>query len=76
MISVKLNDPKVTPQTIRNYLKRMEIRKVVPKRIPMITKVSIAKRLSWCKENIGRNWKKVIFSDENKFKQFQINKKQ
>ena len=50
MISMKLNYPKVTPQTIRNYFKLMEIRKVVPKRIPMITKASMAKRLSWAKK--------------------------
>ena len=54
----------------------MEIIKGLHKRIPMITKASIAKRLSWFKENIRRHWNKVIFRDESKFKMFQINKKQ
>ena len=54
--SVKLNDPKVASQTIWNYLKGIEIIKVVTNMIPVITKASMVKRLPWCKENIRRNW--------------------
>ena len=47
IISVKLNNPKVTRQTIRNYFKQMEIIKIVPEIIPIITKDSITKVLDW-----------------------------
>jgi len=45
IISVKLNDERVTLQTICNYLKQMEIIKMELKRISIITMASMLKRL-------------------------------
>lgn len=65
----------ITTRTIRNRLcKKFRLKARTPRRKPLITTKARRKRLAWCKEHANwtvNDWKKVTFSDESTFLQFQ-----
>ncbi|KAF4613960.1 hypothetical protein D9613_007970 [Agrocybe pediades] len=59
--------PKVSPSTVRNVLRRHNIRRRVARRVPYLKKAHKKARLSWakiCKHYKVQHWKKRIWSDE------------
>lgn len=64
---------KVTPQTIRNVLKRKGFHGRVARKKPYVNERNRRKRLKFAKEFISKEekwWKDVIFADESKFNVF------
>ena len=53
----------VTPRTVRRHLANMDYKNSVPKTIPQLTSKQVKKRVDWCKEHKGFDWKKGWFSD-------------
>ena len=67
---------KVTPQTIRNVLKRKGFHGRVARKKPYVNERNRRKRLKFAKEFISKEekwWKDVIFADESKFNVFGSN---
>jgi transposase len=54
----------VTPRTVRRHLSEMGYKSSVPRTVPLLTSQQKQKRIDWCKEHQGFDWKKVWFSDE------------
>lgn len=65
----------ITTKTIRNRLaKKFKMPARIPRKKPLITEKARLKRLAWCKAHKDwtvEDWKKVTFSDESTFLQFQ-----
>lgn len=60
---------KITPQSVRNYLRRFGIQSRTPASKPFINNVNRRKRLNFAKRYLNKDfryWKRVIFSDECK----------
>ena len=55
----------VAPRTVRTALAKMRYNRKKPRNVPMLTQRHIEARLKFAKENIDRDWSKVLFSDES-----------
>ena len=55
---------KCCPETIRNTLLSMGYKSSIPKVIPMVTDKAKETRVAWARDNIGRDWGRVVFTDE------------
>ena len=69
----------VTPQTVRNILKKHSFKAVTKKKKPLLTVVHRKKRLAFAlkyKEWTVEDWKRVIWSDETKINRFGSDGKQ
>jgi transposase len=62
--SATTNPVVVCSSTVRRAMKEMNYENNLPKVVPLLTETQRVKRLTWCKQNLKRRWKKVIFSDE------------
>ncbi|KAK9711200.1 Transposase [Popillia japonica] len=51
-------------RTIRKRLHEVGIHARVPTKKPLLTNAHTAARMRFCQENIDRNWRAVIFTDE------------
>jgi transposase len=60
------NDPtlEVSERTIRRELKNLGYVSILPRKVPLLTQRAKDVRLSWARDHLRYNWKKVIFSDE------------
>lgn len=61
---------KVTPQTVRNYVKKLGFRSRTAVRKPYVSSVNRRKRVIFARQYLNKNmrfWKRVIFSYECKF---------
>ncbi|GBC11623.1 transposable element Tc1 transposase [Rhizophagus irregularis DAOM 181602=DAOM 197198] len=64
----------ISHNTIRRNLKKVGLTACVPRRKPAITEAHCQARLEWAYEHENwteRKWKRVLFSDESTFTQFQ-----
>ncbi|GBC37710.2 IS630 family transposase [Rhizophagus irregularis DAOM 181602=DAOM 197198] len=64
----------ISRNTIRRNLKKVGLTACVPRRKPAMTEAHCQARLEWAYEHENwteRKWKRVLFSDENTFTQFQ-----
>ncbi len=50
--------------TIRRELSRLGYVAVLPRKVPLLTQKAKDIRLSWARDHLRYNWKKVVFSDE------------
>ena len=60
----------LTEKTIQRTLSAMGYEKSKPRNIPMLTQKQREDRLQWGKDNLNRDWSKVIFSDESSVQLF------
>jgi transposase len=74
--ATKRGTPKVTARTIRGTLKGQGYIKLVPKKIPLLTRAMKANRVKWCKEHLNDKWDTTIFSDETIFQFYRTKKEQ
>lgn len=58
---------KVSRFTIGRVLKRDNITRLAPNRVPLMTSVQQKRRLEWCIRYKNYNWEDVVFSDESIF---------
>ena len=69
------NNIMISSSTVRRRLLDNNFSYRFPIKKPLLTENHKKKRLEWAKQNIKRNWNKVIFSDECAFKISGFNKK-
>jgi transposase len=74
--AVKRGTRKVTDRTIRGTLKRQGYIKLIPRKIPMLTRAMKANRVKWCYAHLNDNWDTTIFSDETIFQFYRTSAKQ
>ncbi|KAG7571232.1 hypothetical protein FFLO_00905 [Filobasidium floriforme] len=55
----------VSISTVRKFANSMGLFKRHKRKKPLLTPKAIAARKSWMKENIGQDWRRVIFTDES-----------
>ena len=55
----------ISPRTVRQTLTNMKYGSKKPRNVPMLTKKHIAARLEFARDNMNRDWSKVLFSDES-----------
>jgi transposase len=70
----KMKGKKVSKRTIQRALADENIHSCIPRRRPLISESNKKKRLEWCMERSDwtvEDWKKVLWSDESTFSQFQ-----
>lgn len=63
----------VSPQTIRNVLKKNGLNGRVARKKPFVSKINRKKRLDYVKTHLNKNfdfWKQVLFTDESKYNIF------
>jgi transposase len=74
-VATKINcGQKVSKCTVQRALKEINMRSCIPRRKPLISATNKERRLAWCLERSHwtvEDWKKVIWSDESTFAQFQ-----
>ena len=65
---LEMNDStlEVSERTIRRELKNLGYISILPRKVPLLTKRAKDVRLSWARDHLRYNWKKVVFSDETK----------
>jgi transposase len=54
----------VTPQTVRNHLKKLNYKSSRPHKIPLMTTKQERARVKWCIQHKDFDWSNVWFSDE------------
>jgi transposase len=54
----------VSPQTVRNHLKKLDYQCSIPRKIPLVTPLQERNRINWCLQHKDLDWKNVWFSDE------------
>ena len=54
----------VSERTICRELNNLGYVSILPRKVPLLTQRAKEVRLSWAREHLRYNWKKVIFSDE------------
>jgi transposase len=66
------NDPEleVSERTIRRELKNIGYVSILPRKVPLLTQRAKDVRLSWAREHLHYNWRKVVFSDETTLQMF------
>ena len=66
------NDPEleVSERTVRRELKNLGYVSVLPRKVPLLTQNAKDVRLSWSRDHLRYNWKKVVFSDETTLQMF------
>ena len=74
--ATKRGTQKVTTRTIQGTLKNQGYVKLVPKKIPLLTRAMKANRVKWCKEHLNDKWDTTIFSDETIFQFYRTKGKQ
>ena len=74
--AVKRGTRKVAARTIRRTLKLQGYLKLVPKKIPMLTRAMKANWVKWCYEHLNDKWDTTLFSDETIFQFYRNKKKQ
>lgn len=67
---LKNDFPDISAATIRRRLNENKLFHHIPARQSPLTPRNINARLQFCEENYGRDWDKIIFSDEKTFKSF------
>ena len=69
---LEINDStlEVSERTIRRELKNLGYISILPRKVPLLTKRAKDVRLSWARDHLRYNWKKVIFSDETTLQMF------
>lgn len=60
----------VSERTVRRELKNLGYVSILPRKVPLLTQRAKDVRLSWAREHLRYNWKKVIFSDETTLQMF------
>jgi arginine repressor len=60
----------VSERTIRRELKNLGFVSVRPRKVPLLTQKAKENRLSWSRDHVNYNWKKVVFSDETTIQMF------
>lgn len=61
-------DYNVSPMTVRRRLKEKGLMNAIPAQQAYLTEAHKQARISFCEENMGRDWEKVLFSDEKTFR--------
>ncbi|GET03812.1 hypothetical protein GLOIN_2v1482460 [Rhizophagus clarus] len=56
--------------SIRRELKNLGFVSVRPRKVPLLTQKAKENRLSWARDYVNYNWKKVVFSDETTIQMF------
>lgn len=66
------NDPEleVSERTVRRELKNLGYVSVLPRKVPLLTQKAKDTRLSWARDHLRYNWRKVVFSDETTLQMF------
>jgi transposase len=67
--------PLVSRWTVGRGLQSLDMTRKRPRPVPFMTEGHIEKRLAWCLQNQGRDWSRVIFTDESRFQFFQNKKR-
>ncbi len=60
----------VSERTIRRELNNLGYVSILPRKVPLLTQRAKEVRLSWAREHLRYNWKKVVFSDETTLQMF------
>jgi transposase len=60
----------VSERTVRRELANLGYVSVRPRRVPLLTQKAKENRLSWARDHMNYNWKKVVFSDETSIQMF------
>ena len=55
----------ISARTVRHTLQKMKYKAKKPRNVPLLTKQHIAALLRFARNNINRDWTKVLFSDES-----------
>jgi transposase len=63
-------DFEVSVWAIRRELKNLGFVSVRPRKVPLLTQKAKENRLSWARDHVNYNWKKVVFSDETTIQMF------
>jgi transposase len=63
-------DLEVSERTIRRELQNLGYVSVLPRKVPLLTQKAKDIRLSWARDHLNYNWKKVVFSDETTLQMF------
>src|SRR5437016_2199333 len=66
----KNQELEISERTIRHELKNLGFVSVHPRKVPLLTEKAKEKRLSWARDHVNYNWKKVVFSDETTLQMF------
>ena len=75
-LAVKLRTrggPQVSRHTIVRALSKIGFKRKWASPVPFLSQANKNRRLAWCQENLTRNWRDTIFSDESLF-QFHPNR--
>ncbi|EUC61983.1 transposable element Tcb2 transposase, partial [Rhizoctonia solani AG-3 Rhs1AP] len=65
--------PHVSAETVRRRLRELGIKNYARRRVPLLTKRHLKARRDWAQDHAtwsARDWRRVVFSDESKFKIF------
>ncbi len=57
----------MSPRTVRNFLRRRAFRSARPIPKPLLLEAHIEDRLCWAREHQGKDWGRVVFTDETTF---------
>jgi transposase len=66
-VSLKRKGVDISDRTVRRRLKAVGLTYGSNLSKPLLTGTHCAKRLAWAEENINRDWKVVLFTDESTF---------
>ena len=60
----------VSERTVRRELSNLGYASILPRKVPLLTQKAKDNRLSWARDHIHYNWRKVVFSDETTIQMF------
>ena len=63
-------DLEVSERTIRRELQNLGYVSILLRKVPLLTQKAKDIRLSWARDHLNYNWKKVVFSDETTLQMF------
>lgn len=60
----------ISKTTVRRELSKLGYIAILPRKVPLLTQKAKDTRLSWARDHLRYNWKKVVFSDETTIQMF------
>lgn len=66
----KYSDLNIGETTVRRELSKLGYVAILPRKVPLLTQKAKDIRLSWARDHLHYNWKKVVFSDETTIQMF------
>jgi transposase len=70
VLEEKYPELNVSETTVRRELSNLGFVAILPRKVPLLTQKAKDIRLSWSRDHLRYNWKKVVFSDETTIQMF------